>query len=287
MAVGGAAVAHQIGRAARQLHRHRAGGRAMQIDAARDPGLAVAVDPHPALLDRRAHDVAEFRAAHRLDSAAVQRGIFPVAHDEPVAAVEKGEGVGRQRDGVLQPAEGLPREGHVRPQRDPAAGRCAARLDLDDAAVGELEIERLVVAAGELEPPPRHERLDAMRQHRRRDLAGRRLQPHDLAIGHAGQRVARRQAAEHIVEMLVGVGQPLGRIVDRDRGAQAVERRHQAGRDRRVRRLVFRRAHLLCRRKPHARFLLRRADCWRKGLRFGCAIPESARIAPPSLISGE
>ncbi len=51
MAVARAAVAHQIGGAARHLQRHRAGLGAVQVEAAADPVLAVALGAHAAFCD--------------------------------------------------------------------------------------------------------------------------------------------------------------------------------------------------------------------------------------------
>ncbi len=210
----------------------------------------------------------------------MQRGVVLIAHDQPVVEIEEGKGVGGQLDGVPQPAKGMARLADVAPQRDPTAFGRASRLDLDDAAIGHGEVEGTEIAACQLCTAARHEAFDAAAERLGRDFAGRRFHPHDVAIAQTDQLGARGQGAEHIVEMLIGVDQPFGGIIEGDGDAQAIQRQGQR-RDRRLaRQLDMRRQHLLCFRKAHARnpFRLCRRVCapgladW---LRDCARIPES------------
>ncbi len=107
----------------------------------------------------------------------------------------------------------------------------APRLDLDDASVGEGEIERAVLALAELGAAPGDEA-----RHVRGlvgcDLAARDLEPDQFLVGKTHELFARRQGAEQVVEVAVAEDQALAAVEQRDGDAQAMQRLDERGRGR-------------------------------------------------------
>ena len=99
----------------------------------------------------------------------------------------------------------------------------APRLDLDDAAVGQRDVERAISPSRNC---ARRRAMNAsMLRHRAgRDLSACDFEPNQLFIAQPEKRFARRHGAEQIIEVLVGIDQPLVRIEHRHRDAQAIER---------------------------------------------------------------
>ena len=134
-------------------------------------------------------------------------GVKVVAGDETVLWIEKGKGIGRQFDGFFQPRELVARIGDVIPQQDGIAILVAARLDLDDASALQHDVLRRPGALTQLAQPRGDEGIGAAGQRAGGDF--RQFQPDQLFIAFADQGVMRRQAAEDIVEMGVGIDQAL------------------------------------------------------------------------------
>src|SRR5208282_204105 len=88
-----------------------------------------------------------------------------VAEGEADALVPKGESVDGKLDRVLQTGEELSRIGRVVPQNDPAPVAGLARFQFDDAAVGQLNVERAEISVEHLPTAPSDEglRVDKVR----------------------------------------------------------------------------------------------------------------------------
>ncbi len=85
----------------------------------------------------------------------MQFGIQGATEDEPVTGIPESESIGRKIDGDFQAAQQMPRMGGIAPQDDPSAFGCLTRFDLDDAAIGQLDIARNVLWPSR---PPRSKR---------------------------------------------------------------------------------------------------------------------------------
>ena len=154
-------------------------------------------------------------------------GIQVIAQNQPVVGVIEGEGFRRESDGFLQTRQLGPGDGDITPEQNRVAVGAAARLDLHHAMVAQCHVARGELVIPQLAQSLGNKGFDAGRQCAGCNLAALDLQADHLFIAAPDQRIARRERAEKIIEMGVGIEQPTCGIENGNGRAQGIQRAEQ------------------------------------------------------------
>ena len=142
----------------------------MAPQPALDPFLRRHVQRDAAAMRRFGDDALERAALEFLRRLAGQLRILRIAGEKTVLRIEESEGIGRQLDRLAQPGDLMARGGDVGPQENRIAVGRAARLDFDDAPVGQRHVARFPGAGAELIEAAGDEGFHAAGQGRGRDF---------------------------------------------------------------------------------------------------------------------
>ena len=185
------------------LYRHRAGRHAVDFEAALDPGVRAVGGGDQTALRLSVHQLAEAFVRSGLP-ARVRRAARHIRRCTATSLSLLSKKAKASADSAMAfcqpPQSWRAAVTSVHSAIQPPLAR-AARLDLDDASVGERDVARMIFAVQQLRPAFGDEPVGIAQQEPVVDLAAGDFQPDHLFVGQAEQFGQGRHGAEQIMEM--------------------------------------------------------------------------------------